>query len=152
MGFAVSTASVPETYHTAIAHLPRCSAERDLRKEPRHHRYVIEPQSRQYLAHGDLWDWLYVQAAGRHPNVFLPLTLEMGSWSWVRKNPRQLLRRGGIFNPLIEHRLQRVLRHHVTWLDFLTRAVASHQRWRPAGAGREHQRTQALRRWYGSTP
>ena len=43
--------------------------------------------------------------------VFLPLTLEMGSWLWVKKNPRQLFSRHGIFNPLIEHRQQRVLRH-----------------------------------------
>ncbi|HET7867710.1 MAG TPA: M14 family zinc carboxypeptidase, partial [Burkholderiaceae bacterium] len=27
-----------------------------------HHRYLLEPQSRQYLAHGDLWDHLYLQA------------------------------------------------------------------------------------------
>jgi len=55
---------------------------------------------------------------------------------------------GGIFNPLIEHRLQRVLRRHVTWLDFLTRAAASHERWQPRGAGREQQRAQALERCY----
>jgi len=49
---------------------------------------------------------------------------------------------------LIEHRLQRVLRRHVTWLDFLTRAAASHERWQPRGAGREQQRAQALERCY----
>src|SRR5262249_34584442 len=27
-----------------------------------HHRYVFEPQSRQYLAHGDLWDYLHQRA------------------------------------------------------------------------------------------
>ena len=27
-----------------------------------HHPYVFEPQSRQYLAHGDLWDYLYLRA------------------------------------------------------------------------------------------
>ena len=75
-----------------------------------HHRYVFEPQSLQYLAHGDLWDHLYLQALQRPPiapgpagslPVFLPLTLEMGSWLWVRKNPRQMFSRRGIFNPLI---------------------------------------------------
>jgi len=113
-----------------------------------HHRYVIEPQSRNYLAHGDLWDWLYRRAAAREA-VFLPLTLEMGSWSWVRKNPRQLLRRDGLFNPLVEHRVQRVLRRHVTWLDFLVRAAASHARWSPRDAARERETTHALQRWYG---
>ena len=74
-----------------------------------HHRYIIEPQSLQYLAHGDLWDHLYQQSCAQAKNIFLPLTLEMGSWLWVKKNPRQLFSRHGIFNPLIEHRQQRVL-------------------------------------------
>lgn len=42
--------------------------------------YVFEPQSVQYLAHGDLWDHLYDGAHGVPDQVFLPLTLEMGSW------------------------------------------------------------------------
>jgi hypothetical protein len=67
---------------------------------------------------------------------------------WVKKNPRQLFTRRGIFNPLIEHRQQRVLRRHMTWLDFVARAAASHQSWVPAGAAREVQREQALARWY----
>lgn len=114
-----------------------------------HHRYVFEPQSRQYLAHGDLWDYLYLRALERDDRVFLPLTLEMGSWLWVRKNPRQLLSRDGIFNPLIEHRRQRVLRRHVSWLDFMTRAASGHELWRPAGEARELHRRRAMERWYG---
>lgn len=43
-----------------------------------HHRYIIEPQSLQYLAHGDLWDHLYLQACAQAQRVFLPLTLEDG--------------------------------------------------------------------------
>ncbi|WP_051378795.1 M14 family zinc carboxypeptidase [Derxia gummosa] len=113
-----------------------------------HHRYVFEPQSRQYLAHGDLWDWLYARALDR-PGVFLPLTLEMGSWLWIRKNPRQLFSRRGIFNPLIDHRQARVLRRHLAWLDFLMRAAASHERWLPATeAEREAGRAAAIARWY----
>lgn len=113
-----------------------------------HHRYVFEPQSRQYLAHGDLWDHLYRQAEAMPNRLFLPLTLEMGSWIWVKKNPRQLFSRYGIFNPLIEHRQQRVLRRHFAWFDFLARATASHQRWRPQGDERERHRELALQRWY----
>ncbi len=64
-----------------------------------HHHYVFEPQSRQYLTHGDLWDYLYLKAAARPGRMFLPMTLEMGSWLWVKKNPRQLFSRHGIFNP-----------------------------------------------------
>lgn len=111
------------------------------------HRYVFEPQSAQYLAHGDLWDHLYLRTqASAH---FLPLTLEMGSWTWVRKNPRQLFSRQGIFNPLIAHRRSRVLRRHLVWLDFATRATHSGQRWLPQGPAREQQRQAALALWYG---
>jgi hypothetical protein len=113
------------------------------------HRYVFEPQSRQYLAHGDLWDHLVQRA--RPGATFVPMTLEMGSWTWVRKNPRQLLSRHGIFNPLIEHRRSRVLRRHLAWLDFVARAAASHARWQPLGAEREHHRSAALALWYGGS-
>jgi len=112
------------------------------------HTYVMEPQSRQYLAHGDIWDHLYLQSQAHPSAVFLPLTLEMGSWVWVKKNPRQLFKRGGIFNPLIEHRQQRVLRRHMSWLDFISRAASSHARWLPQGTARERQQELALAHWY----
>ncbi len=135
--------------HTArpIEHLPEIHALcRTMDESLLHHRYVVEPQSHQYLAHGDLWDHLYLGApAGA---VFLPLTLEMGSWLWVRKNPRQLFSRHGLFNPIIAHRQHRVLRRHLGWLEFMTRAVASCHRWLPRGAARESLRAEALARWY----
>lgn len=74
----------------------------------------------------------------------------MGSWLWVKKNPRQLFSRAGIFNPLIEHRQQRVLRRHVVLLDFIARAAHSHAAWLPQGARREAQHRQALALWYGA--
>ena len=119
-----------------------------------HHRYIVEPQSRQYLAHGDLWDHLYLRALQREgAQVLLPLTLEMGSWLWVRKNPRQAFSRHGLFNPLIEHRQQRVLRRHVQLLDFLARAAQGEAAWRPqSAADREAQHAQALERWYRKGP
>ena len=135
--------------HTArpVEHLPELHALFETMDETLlHHRYVVEPQSHQYLSHGDLWDHLYLGAPP--DSVFLPLTLEMGSWLWVRKNPRQLLSRHGLFNPTIEHRQQRVLRQHIGWLEFITRAVVSHRRWLPVGAQRETQRRLALARWY----
>ena len=113
-----------------------------------HHRYVIEPQSLQYLAHGDLWDHLYLQSCAGSPRVFLPLTLEMGSWLWVKKNPRQLFSRHGIFNPLIEHRQQRVLRQHQLFLDFLSRAACGHRLWLPSVETRAQHHAQALQDWY----
>jgi len=118
-----------------------------------HHPYLFEPQSLQYLAHGDLWDHLYLQSRERSPaHVFLPLTLEMGSWLWVKKNPRQMFSRHGIFNPLIAHRQQRVLRRHTAMLDFMARAVASHQRWQLDAHERDLHHRQALARWYPAKP
>jgi hypothetical protein len=111
------------------------------------HVYVIEPQSRQYLAHGDLWDHLVLRADPSRE--FLPLTLEMGSWLWVKKNPRQFFSLRGLFNPLVEHREQRVLRRHWPLLDFVVRAAMSASRWLPATTEeREKHRKLALARWY----
>jgi len=141
--------------HTAepIAHLPELMALKAILDQAHtHHRYVLEPQSRQYLAHGDLWDHLYLRAAAVDPaRIFLPLTLEMGSWLWVKKNPRQLFSRHGIFNPLIEHRQQRVLRRHVGWLDFMARAACSYRRWVPLDEdARAALRAQAFAHWYNA--
>ena len=98
-----------------------------------HHVYRFEPQSTAYLAQGDLWDYCYDTYRTRQPNgIFLPLTLEMGSWIWVRKNPRQLLHALGAFNPVMPHREKRTLRRHLLLLDFLLRAVGSHAAWTPS--------------------
>ena len=140
--------------HTAlpIAHLAEVHALKDIYDESYvNHNYLFEPQSRQYFAHGDLWDYLYLRATASPGRIFLPLTLEMGSWLWVKKNPRQLFSRHGIFNPLIEHRQQRVLRRHLSWLDFLTRAASGYRRWLPTGTEREQRREAALALWYRGT-
>ena len=130
---------------TPIAHLAEMHALKDLLQETLcNYRYIFEPQSRQYLAHGDLWDHLYLLSQQQPERVFMPLTLEMGSWIWVKKNPRQLFSRHGIFNPLIEHRRQRVLRRHLPLLDFFARAACSHARWAPGKMDREQHRVRAL--------
>jgi len=134
-----------------IEHLPDLDALHEIFQETLpHHPYTFEPQSRLYLAHGDLWDHLYLRSLERDAGPFLPLTLEMGSWLWVKKNPRQLFTRVGIFNPLLAHRHQRVLRRHLALFDFLLRAAASAARWLPLDAHeRDARRQAALRRWYG---
>ncbi len=132
-----------------IAHLAEMHALKSIFVQSHsHHRYIIEPQSLQYLAHGDVWDYLYLQASDHAQRIFLPLTLEMGSWLWVKKNPRQLFSRHGIFNPLIEHRQQRVLRQHQLLLDFLSRAACGHHLWLPSAETRAQQHVQALQDWY----
>lgn len=132
-----------------VAHLAEIHALKEIHEQTcAHHNYLFEPQSRQYLTHGDIWDHLYRQAAAQPQRIFLPLTLEMGSWLWVKKNPRQIFSRQGIFNPLIEHRQQRVLRRHLAWLDFIARAASGWRNWLPAGAERERHREMALDLWY----
>jgi hypothetical protein len=132
-----------------IAHLAEMQALHDMFLQTySHHAYVFEPQSLQYLAHGDIWDHLYLQACTDAQRVFLPLTLEMGSWLWIKKNPRQMFSLKGIFNPLIEHRQHRVLRRHLSLLDFLSRAACSYTRWTPAPEARASLHADALKNWY----
>lgn len=138
--------------HTSepIRHLPEMHALKEIFDQTHAaHGYIFEPRSRRCLAHGDLWDYLYLQACALPGRIFLPLTLEMGSWMWVKKNPRQFFSRQGIFHPALRHRRQRVLHCHVAWLDFLSRAACSPQRWLPVGCAREWHRKEALELWYG---
>ena len=117
------------------------------------HVYEMEPVSHNYLVQGDLWDYLYAEHGGgriydkhappqqwagqahripREPpfgGPFMPLTLELGSWLWVKKNPRQLFDVLGGFNPIRPHRLRRTLRRHLPLVEFLMRAVAAGESW-----------------------
>lgn len=119
----------------AIPHLPEMYVLKSLFEQAYpHHGYAFEPQSHQYLAHGDLWDYAYDRTPA--PHIFLPMTLELGSWLWIKKNPRQLFSRDGFFNPIKAHRTARVLRRHVSLFDFLARAAYAPERWLPIGAAR----------------
>lgn len=114
---------------------------------PHHNIYVIEPQARHYTTHGDLWDHLYDRSREQARGLFLPLTLEMGSWLWLKKNPRQLFQLPGIFNPILPHRQKRTLRRHLTLFEFLMRATVSHQRWLPTGEQRRLLHQAAMDYW-----
>jgi hypothetical protein len=114
------------------------------------HVYVMEPVSRNYLVAGDLWDGLYDEhRAGEYGGPFMPLTLELGSWLWVKKNPRQILDVLGGFNPIRPHRLRRTLRRHLPLIEFMLRAVAAGESWSGFGA---HERlrleSDAFARWF----
>jgi hypothetical protein len=117
-----------------------------------HHIYRIEPQSVSYTTHGDLWDHLYDRRRSAGGSLFIPLTLELGSWSWIKKNPRQLFSLLGIFNPLLPHRTSRILRRHLHLLDFLLRAAAVPEAWcgaRGSSSDPEEVLRMAKARWYG---
>ncbi|MCB9779337.1 MAG: DUF2817 domain-containing protein [Alphaproteobacteria bacterium] len=96
-----------------------------------HHIYVVEPQSNSYTTHGDLWDHLFDQhvAERGEGTPWVPWTLEMGSWQWVRKNPRQALQRFGAFNPVLPHRYARVMRRHVGLIDLMLSWVRNPEAW-----------------------
>lgn len=103
------------------------------------HVYSVEPQSLSYTTHGDLWDYLFDLHWDKHglegKSVFVPWTLEMGSWIWLKKNPWQIFSALGPFNPIKAHRFKRTLRRHRALLDFFFRVVRNHHAW--AGAGVE---------------
>lgn len=129
-----------------MPHLPEMFALKTMLEQFHpHHAYCFEPQSQQYLLHGDLWDHAYDHAPPGH--VFLPVTLELGSWLWIRKNPRQLFSRQGMFNPIMAHRTQRVLRRHADLLDFLARAAYAAPHWLPAGERRAQLLRLATAHW-----
>jgi hypothetical protein len=142
---------IPYAYSAnPIAHLAEILALEELfRQTHPSNRYLFEPQSLQYRTHGDIWDYLYLQSQQDKRTTFLPLTLEMGSWAWVKKNPLQFFSRLGLFNPTVEHRLHRVLRRHTVLLDFLMRAACSYERWQVNGARRHRLQEWAIARWYG---
>lgn len=97
------------------------------------HIYKVEAQSANYLTHGDVWDYLFAEHAAQMDqarHVFLPLTLELGSWNWLRKNPLQIFTRTGLFHPVKEHRYARIMRRHLLLFDFLKRAVRNSENWR----------------------
>lgn len=95
-----------------------------------YHIYIIEHQADSYMTNGDLWDYIYQLYTEKNPNgVYLPLTLEMGSWLWVKKNPLQAFSFTGYFNPVKKHRYSRVMRRHLHLMDFLLKANLNNQAW-----------------------
>ena len=113
------------------------------------HIYRIEPQAKQYTTHGDLWDYLYDLRMKQGAGTYIPWTLELGSWMWLKKNPRQLFTSLGAFNPIQPHRLQRILRRHISLFDFLHRAVLSPAIWTEFDQEtREQLQRRAMDLWY----
>ncbi len=112
-----------------------------------HHNYVFGPQAMHYLSHGDIWDYFY-QTSRAQGITLLPLTLEMGSWLWVKKHPQQLFSFAGLFNPTVPHRHARVLRGHLLLIDFLLAAARNIEHWRPKGEREREMQQMAQSLWY----
>lgn len=116
-----------------------------------HHNYAFGPQSMHYLSHGDMWDYFHMRARQQGIKL-LPLTLEMGSWLWVKKHPRQLFSFAGLFNPTVPHRHARVLRSHLVLLDFLLAAIRNPASWIVSGERERHMQQIAQTLWYRELP
>ncbi len=116
-----------------------------------HHFYDMEPVSTQYTIHGDLWDDLYLKSLKMGAGPFLPFTLEMGSWAWLRKNPLQIFQKLGVFHPLKPHRHHRILRRHLNLFDFFHRSLLANSKWWPKDKN-ENQRLKdiAMKKWFQS--
>ncbi|MBC61569.1 MAG: zinc carboxypeptidase [Zetaproteobacteria bacterium] len=113
--------------------------------------YKIEPQCLNYRTHGDLWDFLFLEHVDKFDkgNIFLPLCLELGSWSWIRKNPLQIFSNKGPFHPVVPHRHKRILRRHLYFFDFLMRLVISHKNWLSiSDSDRKELESKGQVRWY----
>jgi hypothetical protein len=116
-----------------------------------YHIYKIEPTCTEYLINGDLWDYLFDRFVEQAPEerLFLPLTLEMGSWLWLRKNPLHLFSRHGLFHPILPHRQQRIYRRHFLLFDFLHRSLLYPTVWTGLSEAQKHLNTQkAMEMWY----
>ncbi len=120
-----------------------------LQKTHPYHIYKIEPQSKNYLTHGDIWDYCFLHHK-KEGQVYIPLTLEMGSWIWVKKNPLQIFTKSGLFNPIKRHRVNRTLRRHRPLFDFLTHSLAASPIWSQMDPRvRENVRIDARKKYYG---
>jgi len=103
-----------------------------LNKTLPHHVYKITAQSDDYVVAGDLWDYAlmkFCDQARDKNHMFLPWTLEMGSWVWVKKNPFQVLSSKGLFNPIQKHRFARIMRRHLLLLQFFAAALQNSHAW-----------------------
>lgn len=118
---------------------------------PHYELYQFEPQWHQYTTHGDFWDWMYLQHYQQSTSPFVPLTLELGSWLWVKKNPMQLLRFSQLFHPTKPHRVKRVQRRHGTLLSYLMQVLYNELLTQISHNDRDILTKKANKLWYPSS-
>ncbi len=93
------------------------------------HPYVMEPQSRHYLTHGDLWDHLYDESLSLDRGIFLPMTLEMRVMAVGEEKPAPATLPARHVQPADRTSTAACVRRHMAWMDFMTRATQSALRW-----------------------
>lgn len=100
----------------------------------RHTRFKFGPQSETYTTHGDLWDRFYDYFLDKAKvenlkSKFLPLTLEVGTWSDIKENPSKLFRKRGIFNPARENKFETITTYRDFLRDFVLLAQSNVKDW-----------------------
>jgi len=101
-----------------------------------HTRYKFGPQSETYTTHGDLWDRFYdhyteklVSPNPKWKSRFLPVTLEVGTWSDIKENPMKIFRKRGIFNPARENKFETIVTHRDFLRDFVLLSQSELKDW-----------------------
>lgn len=99
-----------------------------LRHGSGHDLFRYGPQSETYTTHGDLWDRIYdeYQHHAREAlprSRFLPITLEIGTWTELRSSPGRLLHAQKIFNPPRETKAETTIRYRRFLRDLLLLAA-----------------------------
>lgn len=98
-----------------------------------YHRYIVEKQSDSYLIHGDMWDYMYdthKQVNVANSNVYVPWTLELGSWSWLLRKPHRIFSTSGLFHTeKTSNKYAFVMRKHWGLLDFFQKMTIHHRAW-----------------------
>ena len=108
---------------------------RFLKIQAGHSKLNFGPQSESYTTHGDLWDlyydhyWKYHESDKNWKGRFLPLTLEVGTWSDLRESPTRMLNRKNIFNPDAERKQQTIQRYRKFLRDLFRVSLTSEKDW-----------------------
>ncbi|MCB1138163.1 MAG: DUF2817 domain-containing protein [Leptospiraceae bacterium] len=93
------------------------------------------PQSESYTTHGDLWDLFYDHYYKLHErekawkSKFLPLTLEVGTWSDLKESPGKIFDRKNIFNPDGERKRETIQRYRKFLRDLFRVALTKEKDW-----------------------
>lgn len=107
-----------------------------LRLNCHHDNFEYSAQGVVYNAHGDLWDMFYDHYLKYHSSHYkrwnshlLPLTLELGTWAHLRKNPGRIFNKRNIFNPPREKKAETITGYRSFLRDFVLLAKSSPGDW-----------------------
>ncbi|EQA34899.1 zinc carboxypeptidase [Leptospira inadai serovar Lyme str. 10] len=106
-----------------------------LRENCGHIHFSYGPQSESYTTHGDLWDKFYDHYKEVHSDKkewgakFLPLTLEVGTWSDIKEEPMKLFSKKGIFRPAEQNKRETLTRYRGFLRDFIRIGLSQPKDW-----------------------